>query len=220
MRTGKFLSFILCSLLSGQLAAQTEKGTVLLGLSSTIGEPGRTTGLSYTEFKEKRDDFEGQSQKTLDINLSPRVGYFIMDHLAVGIDLNARFIDQKDNYIFGGTVKQTRLSAGPFARYYLPLKRLLPFAEMGASFGTAKVKFEDDPDPDDEFKAGLFGFGGGLGLAVPLGSKVSFDTFVGYRYFSEKDKEDNEDNSKTLYQSVILKLGFTLYLGLKKSTPN
>ncbi len=53
----------------------------------------------------------------------------------------------------------------------------------------------------------------GIGVAIPLGEKASFDALVGYHSTIYKDKEDNENNSRNIVGTVGLKLGFTIFLG-------
>ena len=56
-------------------------------------------------------------------------------------------------------------------------------------------------------------FGGGIGLAAPLGEKVTFDIMAGYDSLTVKDKEDNDDNYRTVIGTLGLKIGFTILLG-------
>ncbi len=105
----------------------------------------------------------------------------------------------------------TRFGAGPFLRYYIPSQKLLPFAEASYSIGSSKTAWEyDNFDGERTTKVQQYGFG--IGLGVPLGEKVSFDTLIGYQSYIYKEKEDNEDNLRYIVGTIGLKLGLTVIL--------
>jgi hypothetical protein len=56
-------------------------------------------------------------------------------------------------------------------------------------------------------------FGGGAGLAVKLGEKVTFDFMAGYNSMSEKAKQNNPNDERTVQGTLGFKLGFVVLLG-------
>jgi hypothetical protein len=50
-------------------------------------------------------------------------------------------------------------------------------------------------------------------MAIPIGSKASFDIMAHYTSFSMKNTEDNNDNNRVVVGTLGLKLGFVVFLG-------
>lgn len=218
----KCICFAAFMITIGLLSAQTNKGRILIGASSAfnvIGDGGETIGLGYSSIKEKSDadGFEEQDpDKRLSVNLSPKIGYFIMNNLALGVDLNAAFTNHVYGYD-GDKHKQTQISAGPMVRYYLPISKLLPFVEVGGSYGSVSsvYKFNNSIRDDFEEKGSLMSFGGGLGFAAPLGEKVTFDVLANYTSLTYTSKDDNDDNERTNFGTLGLKIGLSIFFGSK-----
>ena len=71
----------------------------------------------------------------------------------------------------------------------------------------------DNSDFNYEDKESILSVVGGIGMAVPLGSKVTFDVMGGYNHLRIKDKKDNPDNYRRVYGTFGLKFGFIVFLG-------
>ena len=56
-------------------------------------------------------------------------------------------------------------------------------------------------------------YGGGIGLAVPLGERVMVDVLAGYNSTTIKDREDNADNERRVMGTLGLNIGFVILLG-------
>jgi hypothetical protein len=76
-----------------------------------------------------------------------------------------------------------------------------------------KSKYDPSDGEGNESKSGITSFGGGLGVAIPMGEKVSFDLMAGYNSFTIKDKEDNPDDERIVLGTFGIKLGITIFLG-------
>lgn len=193
--------------------AQIGKGRVFLGVSSTYGLAGTgsdLTTIGFSTMKSKSDTYgTSDAVKTTTFNLIPKVGYFVIENLAVGIDVNVATSSEKE-----GDYKntQTLLSAGPFVRYYIPTEKVWPFAELGGSLGSLKNKY-DSGTSDSESKSSANSIWGGAGIAVPVGNHVTFDGLVGYKSITVKDKENNDDNYRTIMGTVGIEVGITILLG-------
>lgn len=209
------LALILAS--SGILSAQTTRGKFLIGEFTNVSLTGNATptnmNLGWSSHKVKSDSRDGDNSnpsKEFSINLTPRVAYFIIDNLAVGLDFTLDYTHTSGNdgqYISN----MTRFGTGPFLRYYIPTPKLLPFAEANYSRGSSKNVWEYDTiDGERTTKVQQYGFG--IGLGVPLGEKVSFDMLIGYQSYIYKEKEDNEDNLRYIIGTIGLKLGLTVIL--------
>jgi hypothetical protein len=221
MKKVTLLAVVLITISSGFLKAQTNQGKVFLGVSSTLSLAGTGSdlmnlGYSSVKYKSDADGFEeSDPDKMTNINLLPKVGYFVADNLVVGLDLNIALSSEKDGED-DDKYSQTLLSAGPFIRYYLPTSNVRPFFEFNGAFGAINSKFDYSDNTnweDDEYKSSVMSIGGGIGLAAPLGERVMFDVLAGYNSLTVKDKEDNDDNDRTVIGTLGLKLGFTILLG-------
>jgi hypothetical protein len=139
-------------------------------------------GYSSVKYKSDADGFEESvPDKMTSINLLPKVGYFVADNFAIGLDLNIALSSTKDGED-NDKYSQTLLSVGPFVRYYIPTSKVLPYFEISGSFGAINNKYDyrDNSNwEDDEYKSSVMSIGGGVGLAAPLGERVTFDVLAG-----------------------------------------
>ncbi|WP_158860231.1 outer membrane beta-barrel protein [Lunatibacter salilacus] len=208
--------FLICI---GLVNAQTDKGRMLLGASSDLGLTGAgLLDIGYSSTKSKLDGasyVEDNSSKITNISLLPKIGYFVADNLALGLDFT--FASAKAKGGISNSESTSRLlSTGPFARYYIPTAKVLPFVEVNSSFGrrTNTVKYKDDPNLEDyNAKTNISSFGGGIGLAVPLGEKVAFDILAGFNSLTLNRKNQTPPNFRQVTNSLGLKVGFTMFLG-------
>lgn len=202
MKKTSFLTIGLIVISIGFLNAQTNKGKLLLGLSSDIFN----LGYSSSMLKSDATDSE-QENKSFNVNFQSKIGYFFIDNFVIGLDLSTglqtgKTGDDNDKYTF------TSSHVGPFVRYYIPTSKVLPFFELGGSIGSMNTKFEDGKD-----KTGIIKYGGGIGLAVPIGERVMADVLAGYHSTTFKDMEDNENNERRIIGTLGVNVGFTILLG-------
>mgnify|MGYP006286550753 CR=1 FL=1 len=221
MKKITILAISLITINFGLLQAQTNQGKVLLGVSSTLSLAGTGSdlmnlGYSSVKYKSDADGFEESvPDKMTSINLLPKVGYFVADNFAIGLVLNIALSSTK-NGEDNDKYSQTLLSVGPFVRYYIPTSKVLPYFEISGSFGAINNKYDYSDNSnweDDEYKSSVMSIGGGVGLAAPLGERVTFDVLAGYNSLTVKGKEDNDDNDRTVIGTIGLKIGFTIMLG-------
>lgn len=210
-----FMLFLLCSLTTGIVSAQTQKGKILLGASTNFSLLGGGSGTEYLSLgfsSIKYDNIGDDADNLISLNLFPKIGYFIMDNLAVGLDLNVAMASQKDGSDDSKYVN-TMLGAGPFARYYFGSSKVRPFIELNSLFGSVQTKFEG-VDLDLEYSTKLTSFGGGFGVAIPIGDKFCFDILLGYNNVTINESEDSGFiSSDAKVNNIGLKLGFTALLG-------
>ena len=202
------------------LKSQTSQGKILLGVSSTLSIAGTGSNLmsiGYSSVSHKSDAsgyIEPKQTKNTSINFLPKLGYFVINNLALGLDLSIAYSgSQKD----GSDIESsnTILSAGPFLRYYVPTSKCYPFLELGGAYGSVTSKY-DSGSYTDERTSSLLSVGGGAGVAFPLGDKVMFDLMLGYNTLTVKNTKDNKNNERTVYGTFGLEVGFVVLLGSKK----
>lgn len=209
---------VICFLSISMLNAQFNKGRILLGISTSSnnlynmysGGSSNFFHLGFTTYKTKSDNGNGDSEKIRTFNLSPRFGCFIAKNLSVGIDINISLMSMGT----GNNNETTTLSGiGPFLRYYLPLKKVAPFAEIEGSFGSVRNKYTDYLGAKVVDKTAITSFLGAIGLAVPVGDKFAFDMMLGYVSTTLKARQNNTNNEREILGTFAIKVGFNLYLG-------
>ncbi len=167
--------FVFSFLLLSQLAiSQTSKKSWLVGGSATF---------SSTK--------EGDITNTV-IDVSPRVGYFIANNFAVGMNVTINATSDDGN-------KTSTNSFGPYVRYY--------FASLGKNaklFGNAQGIFGTENEGLGSSK--LTGYGIAAGPAFFLNSHVALEFAVSYTS-TKAGVESVKDNT------VALNAGFQIHFG-------
>jgi hypothetical protein len=221
MKTITALIIVICLAGASVVQAQTEKGHWLIGAStrtqglfSMFGADPSIMNLGFSTWNEKDDSGEEDyKEKYISINMSPRFGYFVVKNLAIGLDMNLAVWKDSWGDEYETSNKISFFTAGPFVRFYIPAGKVYPFFEAGAAFGSQGQTYTSDGESDEPTKSSVKCYGGGAGVAVPLGKKVTFDTMISYNSLNTKDKEDNPDNERTIIGTFGIKFGFHIYLG-------
>ena len=136
---------------------------------------------------------EGNDTSEIWFNLSPNVGYYITNDLAIG----ARF--SLFTYSYGGSVNY-QVGVGPWARYYF-INSL--FAQAGMDFGSAGFDFFS-------FNAdgGSTTIHMGIGYSWFLNNSVSFFFFFQYSIYSA-----DEDGLLADYTRFGFNIGVQAFIG-------
>jgi len=148
-------------------------------------------------------------------NITPKVGYFIMDNLAVGLEIGVKTSNDEANievFNMKRTINSTAFSVAPFARYYL--NNGLFFEGLGG-IGTQKTTVSNDGEligePTTELDQTTFGFRAGVGYAIELGDHVVLEPTVNYSWENINPKKAHSAYKETL-SSIFLGIGFTVFL--------
>jgi hypothetical protein len=179
------LTLTLMSLFCGYTMAQTEAGSKLIGGTGTLH--------INTEENDPDPSF---------VVLSPRVGFFVVNNIAVGAAVPLAF---------AATEIETNTSLGltPFVRIYVGSSpsRFLLEGRAGYNYSIYKNK-ETDASITDSFTS----YGVGLGYVHFINQHVGLELLVSY------DKTDDEmitlDNSH--FTGINLNLGLQIYLSPRK----
>ncbi|CAN5488294.1 hypothetical protein BH11BAC2_BH11BAC2_01600 [soil metagenome] len=171
-------------LLSVNTYAQTEQGHWLVGASSNLG---------FSSGKVDKD----QDDATTNFNITPTIGYFLIDNLAAGIALD--FNSSKT-----GDYKSSTFGLGPFVRYYLPMK---VFGQLSYAFGSST---SNDGSGSGDVKANTGDLGIAVGYAWMLNDNISLEPSI--RYDLTSYKPDGADES-IKGSTFGINVGFTLYFG-------
>jgi outer membrane protein len=192
---------MLCFVIS--LKGQTEQGNVLLG-----GE----TKLNFTSMnsKWKTDDDNGEYGKTTNLELSPQIGFFVADGLALGVELPVMYSSEKDED--DDKYSTTSFAFAPFLRYYFGTSNVKPYFHGAVGLGSMKMKFDPASGSSADASARMFLYELGGGLGIFLNDKVSLDIGLGYASVSLKPTEDNDVNYKDITSGFGLGIGIVVVL--------
>ena len=184
---------VLCLLMTSAISfAQVGKGSKYVNASSS---------LSFTSMKYTLDYGEGTDEESVsEFSISPSVGFFIMDGLAVGI--TALYESSKYKYEGIESDPYVVYGLGVFGKYYFGQGAIKPFgkAEVGI---LGESSGEDDVD-----KASGMGFGAGAGVAYFLNEFVAVEAGLDYSVANMKNKEFDELELKM--SGIQFKVGFTI----------
>ncbi len=126
------------------------------------------------------------------ISFNPDAGYFVINNLAIGGQLNFTFDKLGDN-------KFTIFGIGPFTRYYFGDKKFRPFLHGDMRYESRRLKTSQGSSTESGF--GYFIGGGG---ALFINENVALEGLLGYDHTSvEKDEGSGGFN---------LKIGFQVYI--------
>lgn len=217
MKRTILLTTLLCFFALSAMEAQVNKGRMLLGVSTSfsyVNFGSDLLDLGFSTIKQKSNAagyVEPAADKMTTLNFLPKVGYFVINNLALGLD--ASIVSYNEKYgNSGGTSSMTYFGLGPFVRYYIPGNKVMPFFEISSLFGSANSKYKSGTYSSSD-KNSVTSLGGGAGLAVKLGDKVTFDMMAGYNSFTEKARENNPDDERTVQGTISLRFGFVFLLG-------
>lgn len=196
----KFLLLLTLSAF-GFVNAQTEKGSWVVGGSTTIGFNSVGSKVDYNG-----GSVDGPKVSTF--NFTPSVGYFVMNKLAVGLDLGFTSVSTKYNDD-GSNDKYTTstFSLMPTATYYFTTESKL-FPYLGAGLGYASTKEKDN---SYETKVDGFAWKGKGGVAYFITDKVAIDIGLSYHRYSNKDTYDGQD-IKTKINTFGVGAGLSIFL--------
>jgi outer membrane protein len=200
----RLLTIILVSVFIMSLSAQTDAGKIMIGGSSSLSS-------LFSTYKWKTDDDKGTLGTEISLNLTPQFGYFIINGLAVGIQLQTSFTQNKDDDTKDKSSTLT-LAGAPFVRYYVGSGKLKPYVHAAVGVGITKDKDipSDGDTTEDNYK--IFNYQGKVGVGIFFNDHVSLDLGIGYSSGSTKPKENNEINWKLTTTSIGAEVGIVVLL--------
>jgi hypothetical protein len=161
--TGLFSAFILLS--AGTTFAQIKQGTVLAG-----GRFDLSFGTNKSETPTNNPNVTTVvTTRYSEVTFSPKVGLFVTDALALGVDfaINSRVNKNKDN---GVRSTSSSFTLGGFGRYYFPSNI---FLEGALGFGSQST----NSNP----KANIFTYSLGAGYPIFFNKNVALEPMILYK---------------------------------------
>lgn len=170
--------------------AQITKGNWLVG--------GDAFGSSTTYKYQANEDSEAGTDRIYEIRINPNIGYFFIDKLAGGLQVNLFFNDFDASN--GQGLKNHGYGLGPFVRYYFlnQEKRINVFAQANYS-----VRFGEKYQKDNAIDAS--GYGLQAGTVLFFNQSVGLELSLKYTSITIKS-----DDSKT--NNLLVGLGFQIHL--------
>ncbi len=174
--------------------AQTEKGNFYLGGGGSLTYHTRTTTLKYND----SEMMEFVDNKYL---VNPSIGYFVINGLAVGIDV--MYLTNTTDYSYPGTTEDNNGSEdkitsgetmiGVFAKYYYGDKKLKPFVngKIGYVNLSEEISYVGDEYENYKTDARGLGFAGSIGAIYFLNDHVGLELGAGYGFAATTDKDDD-----------------------------
>ena len=193
--------------LFGAMNAQTEKGSWVVGGSTTLG-----FNSLKTEYKYDGDTEDGPTVSTF--ALTPSVGYFVMDNLAIGLDLGFTSIKTKEESEgWNNETTASTLALLPTATYYFKgSSNILPYLGAGVGYGSTNIKYKEtylgESDSDEDSYGGLAYKAKG-GIVFLLNSNVGLD--LGLSYVATNGKLDSDNDVKVNSGGFGANVGFSVF---------
>lgn len=146
-----------------------------------------------------------ESSSSFNLTMSPKLGYFIKENLAMGAELKSSYLTQTEDSGFGDTETTTILiGLAPFARYYISDAF---FGELAAGVATQNTKIEGGLT-DNELKGMTFGFRVGAGYSISMSNSVAIEPMFNYTW-EKFNPNDAPDDYKETISSLFLGVGIT-----------
>lgn len=151
-------------------------------------------------------------------SITPSVGYFVMDGLAVGIDLG---LDSETNKYDGDKTTSTRFSVMPTATYYFNTdSKFFPFIGVGIGYATSKTKYSSSGsiiDPslfDGNLKEDGLAWKAKAGVTYMATQSLGINLGVGFDQFYTKNTYFDTE-VKTTRNNFGVNVGFSYFIKAK-----
>ena len=179
--------------------AQFEKGRILAGGS---------VGFSTHTYKVESNTTKITTGKSTSLSFNPKVGYFIIDKLALGVGLNIMTSTDKDSRSSDKSTSSS-VSIDPFVRYYLN-----PGIFFQGAFGVGSNNYkETNGNTTTTTKFNATNWSISTGYAIFLNDYVAIEPSIGYQSYANKNKSSD---FKLIDSGLFINVGFQIYLGAKK----
>ena len=204
MKTTQKLSAVLFFLtITSMLSAQTEQWNILISGSSNFELSGQSS-------KTKSDDGDGDPTKYFDVSFYPMAAVFIIDNLAVGVQLPSGI--SRSKYTDDTKYVNTWITFAPFARYYFLSDNLRPFAQVSFGGGSDVDVYIDTDGTKTKEKYGVVLLNAGGGASWFSNEKVAIDATLTYNLYRTKQRENNDNNRRRVSNSIDFGIGVTVIL--------
>jgi hypothetical protein len=197
----KIITVIALALICSGAYAQFNQGRYLVGGS---------IGFSTSTTKLKNDNATNTLAHSTSFSVTPDVGYFVIDNLAVGAGLGLTVDASKGDGNDNSKHTETAFTLSPFVRYYLDQGI---FFQGQVGFGSQSNKDKGNgSNTTTTTKLGVFNWALAAGYAYFLNDYVAIEPTVGYGSNSLKNKDADV---KQISNGLFINIGFQIYLGAR-----
>ncbi|MCD1117016.1 OmpW family outer membrane protein [Chryseobacterium turcicum] len=171
------------------------------------------TGLGFNSASStvKANGESEDGPKISKFSITPSVGYFVMDGLAVGIDLG---LDSETKKYDGDKTTDTRFSVMPTATYYFNTgSKFFPFVGVGVGYATNKTK-ETLSGISDNYTADGLTWKAKAGVTYMATQSLGVNLGVGFDQFYSKNTYFNTE-VKTTRNNFGVNVGFSYFIKSK-----
>ncbi|MCB0634320.1 MAG: outer membrane beta-barrel protein [Lewinella sp.] len=205
------MSFLIVSLIGYTASAQfTDQGNFLIG--TTIGLSSASSRVIQNE---GGDQNKGEGPSSLQFGFAPKVGYFPIDNLALGIgmDYTVNRVNQPNEDVN----TDSDLLFGPFGRYFVPFGTgdMALFLEATVGFGSSSDN-QEILGVTQNIHTNIFSVGIGPGITVISDEGLGVSATLKYNYARSKfDTDINNVQRQTITKSNVFdfSIGFQYYFG-------
>ncbi|MCA4900668.1 MAG: autotransporter domain-containing protein [Bacteroidota bacterium] len=187
-----FFAFVLISTAS---FAQFSKGSILLGGS---------VSADFTTNKTIAGSTTTTNSSTNSFSISPNVGYFVIDNLAVGGALQFNTTSTKDDGS-RASFSSNSFALQPFGRYYFDKF----YAQASFGFGSYKSENTNGNGITTTNKGSLFNWALAGGYVFLLNDHVGLEPQIGY---GSQSQSPDGSNVTVRDAGLFLRLGIQVYL--------
>ena len=203
----KKIAILVTIVFSLKSLSQTNKGNFYIGAESSSFFSSSSEFLKLPESDEKLNE-----SNSTNFNISPNIGYFIIDGLMIGAKIDFTYIRDKTNFIESTT---NSILAGPTVRYYFLKNKIRPFITGTYTYSFFKIgstNLVEDGDIDD-FKQRIQNLDLGIGTSFFFSKNISLDIVLSYsKIFSENLSRSNSTEFSRTNNQFISSFGFSIFL--------
>jgi hypothetical protein len=183
-------SFLITSL---SISAQTDQGTLFVGGGLNFGSAKSKTKTTTSTTSTTQDGFT-----TTSFGISPGIGYFVSDKLAIGLDISYQGSTDKAPAPSDVKFRNTAFGFTPYLRYYLMLEDNFGFTgSFGVSVSSITSKSTSGSTTVDGPKGSNLAVGITPGIVYFPTTRIGLEANFGFLGFtSSKQEEINGSNNK------------------------
>ena len=204
----KFFPAILFALLFGNTSySQTRQGKFVVS-------GGTNVKLLFSKLDPNTNDVVDKQVKVQDYAVDAGVGYFIIDNLAININILYQHSYSKKQLYLGPVYEediQNTLNLAPSITYFFPVEgKLRPNISLGAGYVTSKERNNQIPSSDNiVYHFGGLSLNAGAGVSYFLNRSVSLD--LGFQYLRNKLNDKTNERRSQLQKIYGVMAGLSVY---------
>lgn len=204
----KLFTVIICFLFFYHISySQTQQGTFVVS-------GGTNVNLLLSNIDRGMEDALDNDVKSQDYSFNVRLGYFVIDNLAVNITTSYQYSYYKKQIYQGPMYEediQSTISLVPSLTYFFPVEgNLKPAVSLGAGYIALKERNNQLPTPENvAYHYGGLSLNAGAGVSLFLKRNISFD--LGLQYSRNKLNDKAGENRSQLQNIFGVMAGVSVY---------